>query len=737
MFGQSKIAIRKDIMLRNFRQAASERYVAVLRWSIGIIVAASIFFWWQNKISEDRARSAIVDAVFLDFGYKLELGHFNWTWWPFGLELTDVKLKLPANDVVLIAADKVRLAVSIISILSFNQSLAISKLQLQGADVELQALADGTYSWYAQQADNAEPISIPFEQLMQETDQVALINTNASMSLEPEIGQLALKDVDLTYHHGDRTYQLHLAQLKVDDIESFTSAAFTASGQLETKDWPVVDFDIPGVISLGRKELPPIAEEEGGSSNRTWVLDIDLTQDDVPASGHDAAVTDKEQPSIASAYAARIINGQFQIDGFDSNNLNLQIKFADRQWRLNLEVGGADQIQLDNMVINKLSDTIHWTAKAKISFSSIPLLEKLIDAELPEFLQFVSLEGDLQGIDNNISMNYAIVGINKDTFAGDMTLASEDINKIKIRLAGVYLDLSPWVDAILDQTATSLLLSDQHKWEFLLDVGTLKYADLNFSGWSLVSRSEGQHIQAQITIEEVLSGALAAQIALDYTTEVPIVQLKFDVAGMDAVDVIKWAEFPLELATSLTGSGQINMQGDNFADLLQSFQGLAKFTAQGGIFDSSGIKEQAMELALLTDDSATVQQWPEQLNFESLQGVIQVGPGVDQQWLKAQIDNIQIKAKGAINPIDQLIDLEAGFIIGAPAEGAQRAISGYLEDIEWFIDCLGIYETALPCRLSSSSSAIDRIIKLVKKQKVRNFWLQHSHLNTLKEDELE
>ena len=736
MFGQSKFAIQKDIMLRNLRQVASERYVSVFRWLIGIVVAGSIFFWWQNKISEDKTRSVIVDTVFLTTGYELELGDFHWTWLPFGLELTDVKLKLPADGTVLIAADQANLEVSIISMLSFNQSLVISALQLQGADIELQALADGTYSWYVQQADNAKTVGMPFEQLIQKTNQVALINTSTTMSLNTDVNELVLKDVDVTYHHAGRTYQVHFVQLKAEDIESFTSAAFTAVGHLETKGWPVVDFDIPGVISLGPKESPSIAEE-AGSTNRTWALGIDSTKDDVLTGENDVTTTAKEQSSIISTYAARIVDGQFKIDGFDSHSLNLQIKFADQQWRLNLDVGGFNQIQLDNMIITKLFETIHWTAKTKVSFRSIPLLERLIDVQLPELLQFASLEGELQGIDGDISVSNAIVGVNKDTFAGGMTWVAEDINKIKIHLAGVYLNLSSWIDGGLTQTAASLLWPGRHKWEFLLDVDTLEYADLSFSGWSLVSRSEGKHIQAQIKTKEVLSGTLDTQIALDYTTEMPIVQLKFDVAGIDTVDFSKWAKFPLGLVASLTGSGQINMQGDNLADLLQSLQGAAKFTAPSGIFDSSGIKDQAMELALLTDDTITVQQWPEQLNFEGLQGAIQIGPGVDQQWLKAQIDNIQIKVRGAINPIDQLMDLEVGFIVGASAEGTPRAISGYLEDIEWSITCLGIYDTFFPCRLPLSSPSVDRIMKLVKTQKTRNFWLQHSHLDTLEVEGLE
>lgn len=748
MFGRSKIAIRKEILVRNYRTLIQERYIIFLRvlgvLFLSLVLVIPPYLWVKNRFEEFKVKSSLASRVFQRSGYDLKIGQIEWIWLPsFGFRIQEARISLPGSNQVLLSADEVIIHASMWGIASPDQRIVINGIGLTGVQVALLEADEEVHNWVFQSEDGLL-IKVPFQSFLTDqaqSDQIAIQSpaTDAVLPVVIQLDWLALNAARFSYDLGGHLYQLALDDLQLNQIQTMDRIAIEATGVMEREGWPKVGFNLPAVTNL-TSAARPVSQEEAVSDIQTRIIEINPTRREAIRRPQ---ADSSEEAAERRRFAVHIKDGKISFDDQPAHQFNSEINMLKQEIQLTLSLQGDVNLKLSDMTIGTTSEAFNLDGQIRLATDYPAKLAELARVSLPAAMEQLGIEGHLRYTSEGFSLSNASLELNNQHFTGSLNWLKEQadlsqtIHKLKLDLTGDRLNLNPWPQEVL----LPFQLPDNYRWELLLQLGRLDYVDLTVQGIGLQGRSDGQRGLINMTVDQLLGGLFDLQIAVDLTTEQTLWQSRFNVQGADSKVISDWLGLPFGLAARLDFSGQSSLQGNDLAGLAQSTRINAKFSAKDGEFMLGGIKANARELAYLSGDQALIEAWPDQLSFGSLEGTLQIGEGSDKQFFLARMDNLEIKAAGAINPFQRLMDLNVGFIIHPPPEGETPLIEGetpliggYLQDIEWPMVCMGLYQSNWPCRLAYQP-VLETILDQVKKKKSRRFWLDNSTLDFLDEDE--
>ncbi len=730
MFNRSKIAIRRDILVRSYRTLVDERYSLLFRFLASFLLVSLVsgicYFWLANRLDRERVITGLTEAVFEHTGYDLHLEDLDWRWSPsLVLRLQGIRITLPGSGVPLAHMDEAIVDVAMLSILSPNQSILVDKITLVGFTSGLLTgdKNDG-YSWVLT-SEEGGTIKVP---LFPANEPARFtVRTSAESSSLPTtfaVDELVFKQAGLHYQAEDLEFRLAFEVLQLQDLLSNDWVSSSASGSLLIPGSPRVNFDLNTLVN--RSSARRIIPEEELSADRSRVIDINVQQ-----RRGEVQVEPSEEPSespLLADFSARVVDGRVSFDDSPLHQLSGDISLVQRQARVDLEMTGEINLKLSNLVVNILDAGIDLDGRLGLSTENPPALARFLGQPVPVPLQKFGLEGFFKYTREGLFLNNAELSVNDQRFSGNLAWITEPspeeaVHKVRISLNGSRFALDPWVYELsfVEQ------LPPAWKWEFLLQLHALEFAGLEIEGIDLQSRSDGQKILATATADQFLSGSFNGQLAADLSLKAADWQMRFINNGMDIEKVSDWLGFPLSVSGRLNLSGQASLAGRSLQRVAESARLNLQFLVNNGVFENEGIRALASELAYMTGDQEAVKKWPETFDFDRLTGSLQMGTGTGRQFLDVKIDDLEIKAMGAADPFHRLMDFDVGILIRSSSE-AEAPMKGYLQDIEWPVVCMGSWQSNVPCRLAHGP-LLQRVVRQVEDDKRRLFWLENSLLN--------
>ncbi len=105
----------------------------------------------------------------------------------------------------------------------------------------------------------------------------------------------------------------------------------------------------------------------------------------------------------------------------------------------------------------------------------------------------------------------------------------------------------------------------------------------------------------------------------------------------------------------LLANGEFTLRGNTTDELLASVEGSMRIDAQTGTIDISKIKEVVLGIAQLAGEGERVQNWQDQLAYESLAGDWRVKGNTHD--LDFELDNVSLRADGEYDPATDRLDM--------------------------------------------------------------------------------
>lgn len=191
-------------------------------------------------------------------------------------------------------------------------------------------------------------------------------------------------------------------------------------------------------------------------------------------------------------------------------------------------------------------------------------------------------------------------------------------------------------------------------------------------------------------VPDFFGGSLIVDADIDTTSLPAQWTILPEMQNVDSQQLIDWTDQTLTWAAPLALTSTITMQGNTEVELIESVRAQAEFDGGQGLIDLSKIKQQLSRLALLTQRSDQVANWPDVLNYESMTGRLNIEG--DQHRLSFDVDNLSVTANGPIDYLADSVDLLAYVTVSEPIADSPITIN------EWFID------TPIPMRCRGTSS---------------------------------
>ncbi len=221
-----------------------------------------------------------------------------------------------------------------------------------------------------------------------------------------------------------------------------------------------------------------------------------------------------------------------------------------------------------------------------------------------------------------------------------------------------------------------------------------------FTNSRLEAHNADGRLHVMLDTPDFFGGELAADTSIDLQAEPLQWQVSPEVAGVDSERLLAWAEQDLQWVALVAFNSNITLAGNTPAELALSVRAESRFDGGKGSINISKIKQQLAQLALLAGQTDEVAQWPDVWNYEDFTGTWNItGP---QHALDFNLDNMQVKADGEYNYLDDTIDM-LGHVTVHAAEDSPFNINPMLAGTAIPVRCRGA--AADPeCKLDENAS---------------------------------
>ena len=217
----------------------------------------------------------------------------------------------------------------------------------------------------------------------------------------------------------------------------------------------------------------------------------------------------------------------------------------------------------------------------------------------------------------------------------------------------------------------------------------------------LFTNVEDGVLDIELQPASVFGGSVEGSVRVDANPDPSQLQTRFATSNLNIIDVAPSVSRLNVLTGMLNLEANHRASGDTVSALLQTLDGSINFDVPNNSVDISLIKQVFTAISALSPTGEAIQQWPDEVRFNSLNGQLQFnnGLGSDQQ-MRLRMDNIVVGGTGGL-------DLEAGsfdylldFAILGPPEQQTIPINPLYHDVAWPVQCAANFadEVSQYCR---------------------------------------
>lgn len=722
--------IEPDIINRNWQDSVAHGIRLLVRaLAITLLLAGLLALpvaWLSTHIDNIKDEAMLVAAIEAETNYRVSLANFRWHWLPFGFDFEHFSLSLPNQDVAFVEARYARVAVLLWPLFRSGQ-LVLDDIKASGVKIYPDLALDG--------GDQPYPHS-PIKNEAAASTRTPLITRQApatASSLSSVIFDLTsftLRDLAVEYQGEEQTFFLYAETLQAENIESLVAVPIRLKGRLGVEGWPNIQLRIAGQAALGgslhgcrgvkcvQKVFDVVGKQQHVLDIGSGKLNVDERVSSPPR--------ESRRLSLIDAYRLQVDEGELRLGDGLAYNFSMEAGFTEEFLVLDAELTGNSQLTVTDLQVTQPFADAEWQAKISFASSQLPALARLVGARLPPTFEQLSFVGAVHKTEvagnSNIVAPDAVITLNQQRFQGKLALTLTDVLEMQAQLSGEQLDLDALFgrgepdSTLLPTELPPAVATDapavaedagmnRHKAEFRLQLERAYYLGLSFENCLIRGRFDGQELLIQTQAESVLDGTLVAQLTLDFNERRPAPhwQLHFDARDTDMVALSDWLGVDAGIAGKVSIQMRTSMVGNTRFELLRSVQAEGRFKGGRGTLYSGGIKRQAAQVAALTGHLDTVRQWPEQIEFDRLEGSLKIDEGGDVQHLKVRLGGFEIDAQGSLDMSRSLIDLDVGFVIRNQKNTIAGSTASFLTQIEWPVRCLGSYKGELPCQLAAGA----------------------------------
>ena len=175
---------------------------------------------------------------------------------------------------------------------------------------------------------------------------------------------------------------------------------------------------------------------------------------------------------------------------------------------------------------------------------------------------------------------------------------------------------------------------------------------------------------------------------------------------------------PLQGRLSLEGNYEAS--GENSEDLLNTLVGSTTFSLAENSFDISLIKQIFTEIASLSPTGESIQQWPDIIQFNQLQGEVRFDGGLtDNQEIELNLDNLNIVSTGGLDLEQRRFNYEVGFSFLPPPETQTIPINELYHNVIWPVRCNARFDSSTDQYCRPDFSRIREIFSQLSANAVR------------------
>lgn len=647
------------------------RVIALLKNKIPIAVFATLIFFGLIivllvRLAENEAKNLAREFVLSTTGYELTIaGDLEFKYFPsFELVFSDVRLRNQNFSQELASASEV--IVDLPAETVFGNEINVQGLSIHDLHINLFVNPDGRNIWQQKRLGNINEIS---------GDETSQSMNHDSISIE----KIRVLNASMDIQNASQGYRYNLSNL---DLES------------DNTNLNGLPFEIKSTLSF----------LDGGMTNSlpvnfqsTVTLDADLRE---------AKVRD-----ISFLITPMMLTGTIDI-----SNQNDELMYY-----------GA--LQSNNFDIVELMRTTGLVQQEPEFSGSI---------EASETLNF---EFDFKGDRSELAIENFQGNLGETDFQAKADVRFKDEYtpySSRYELRASRIDLAPFIDAISGNDDSNQPFSsetyqtqDNH---FDLPLNVIK--DLNLLGSvaiesiaandfeledvNLFTNVEDGVLDIELQPTNLYGGNAQGLFRIDTNQQISQVMAQLSMTSISISDIPSAVTQQLPVQGRLTLEGNYEASGENSEDLLNTLVGSTTFSLAENSFDISLIKQIFTEIASLSPSGESIQQWPDIIQFNQLQGELRFDGGVtENQEIKLSLDNLNIVSTGGVDLEQKRFDYEMGFSFLPPPETQTIPINELYHNVIWPVRCNARFDSGTDQYCRPDFSRIREIFSQISANAVR------------------
>lgn len=288
----------------------------------------------------------------------------------------------------------------------------------------------------------------------------------------------------------------------------------------------------------------------------------------------------------------------------------------------------------------------------------------------------LNLAGSMLLATNSLSMTFSDV-----TVSGSMAEGECDAN-----FALAHNAATQTVASSKDDLVPVADLRDT-RWQTDCVFNSVRWNNQDFTDATLFSTNNSGATRHRLNIADFFSGT--AQIDLSVDASLPKVrwQLEPKFTAVDSTKLFAWLDQSSRWQGPINLDGEISFQGNNAASFLFTGKGELNINSDNGTFDIRDVKQQVKGIGKLIGKQAKVDDWPDDLNYQSF-SAHWVMQGAEHQ-IAALLDNLKISAAGNYQIVADEMDIDAELTFVSNTQPKPLPVSAMLEDIPIPMRCQG------------------------------------------------
>lgn len=225
------------------------------------------------------------------------------------------------------------------------------------------------------------------------------------------------------------------------------------------------------------------------------------------------------------------------------------------------------------------------------------------------------------------------------------------------------------------------------RWQTDCVFNSLSWNNQDFTDATWFSTNDSGATRHRLNIADFFSGT--AQIDLSVDASLPKVrwQLEPKFTAVDSTKLFAWLDQSSRWQGPINLDGEVSFQGNNAASFLFTGKGELNINSDNGTFDIRDVKQQVKGIGKLIGKQAKVDDWPDDLNYQSF-SAHWVMHGAEHQ-IAALLDNLKISAAGNYQIVADEMDIDAQLTFVSNAQPKPLPVSAMLEDIPIPMHCQG------------------------------------------------